>query len=171
MKRLLLMLLGLGLATAALTGCGSAATAARPQATSAGPCWAGTTQQGPAPATPIPTAATVTPADVINGDNTARQFMGAYLSQHLTASQWYDGIRPYLTSSEASAYLGTNPANIPPITLATSPVAGNQVSAGDGFGMTVRIASSIGYWQIQLVRSDQTAPWRVANATPPLGFH
>lgn len=116
---------------------------------------------------------TVPPATGISWDDAARQAaidvatraMTDFARPRTEATRWANDFARWLTPQATADYSGVDPATIPASTV-TGPAA-LAVDEANGYGVTATVATDIGPYRVQLLRTSQDAPWKVNRLTPP----
>jgi hypothetical protein len=151
------------LITGVLLGLGGCAVssgrsvAARPPASPATP--AGPRDELEASALPYPTD---DPRSVQAALDTATTVMTAFARPDQTADAWWTALSPLLTPAAATAYSGTDPAEIPASTVTGPAWLGESRSP---FLATVFVPTDAGNYVVLLVREDAAAPWLAERIT------
>lgn len=91
-------------------------------------------------------------------------FLLAYSQNTLTTDAWFAGIRGFLTPAAAVAYQYSKPASIPTFALTGAATIDDDATASSA---TVDVPTSIGVYQVLLVRPTPTGPWLASRAVPP----
>lgn len=123
-------------------------TAPAPSMTSTPPV--SDTDESPEPA-PTPTGDST--ADAID---VADKLMTAYARPTLSATEWMNGVTPYLSQRGAAAYEGTDPSQVP-VTEVTG--KGTVQPAATTYALNVAVPTNKGTYVVALTRPDATSPW------------
>ncbi|MWV76005.1 hypothetical protein [Rathayibacter rathayi] len=94
----------------------------------------------------------------------AAAFLLAYSQNTLTTDAWFAGIRGFLTPAVADAYQYSKPTSIPTFALTGAATIQDGATASSA---TVDVPTSIGVYQVLLVRPSPTGPWLASRAVPP----
>jgi hypothetical protein len=83
----------------------------------------------------------------------------------LTYAEWIDGLYPLMTQAGASAYEGTDPANVP-----VHQVTGDGVilPGSTDVALIVEVPTDAGLYNVSLSRPSTTSPW-LADRIRPAG--
>jgi hypothetical protein len=100
-----------------------------------------------------PTPARTSEADAIA---VADKLMTAYARPTLSATEWMNGVTPYLSQNGASAYQGTDPSQIP-VTKVTG--KGAVQAAATTYALNVAVPTNEGTYIVALTRPDASSPW------------
>lgn len=100
-----------------------------------------------------PTPARTSEADAID---VADKLMTAYARPTLSATEWMNGVTPYLSQNGASAYQGTDPSQIP-VTKVTG--KGAVQPAATTYALNVAVPTNKGTYIVALTRPDASSPW------------
>jgi hypothetical protein len=100
-----------------------------------------------------PTPARTSEADAID---VADKLMTAYARPTLSATEWMNGVTPYLSQNGASAYQGTDPSQIP-VTKVTG--KGAVQAAATTYALNVAVPTNKGTYIVALTRPDASSPW------------
>lgn len=100
-----------------------------------------------------PTPARDSEADAID---VADKLMTAYARPTVSATEWMNGVTPYLSQSGATAYEGTDPSQIP-VTEVTG--KGSVQPAATAYALNVAVPTNKGTYIVALTRSDTSSPW------------
>lgn len=100
-----------------------------------------------------PTPARTSEADAID---VADKLMAAYARPSLSATEWMNGVTPYLSQGGASAYEGTDPSQIP-VTKVTG--KGAVQAAATTYALNVAVPTNKGTYIVALTRPDASSPW------------
>jgi hypothetical protein len=88
--------------------------------------------------------------------------MTAFAQPDQSADAWWAGLSPLLTPTAATAYSGTDPAEIPASTVTGPAWLGETPSS---FLATVFVPTDAGNYVVMLVRDDGAAPWLAERIT------
>lgn len=110
-----------------------------------------------------PTAAADSQAAAIR---TAEDATAAFARPDLSADAWYDGMLPYLSQRGATAYYGTDPADIR-VTAVTG--SGTVLEGSTEVLLIVVIPTDAGDYNVTLTRSSVDDPWLVERIRPAQG--
>lgn len=94
----------------------------------------------------------------------AAAFLLAYSQNTLTTDAWFAGIRGFLTPAVADAYQYSKPTSIPTFALTGAATIQDGATASSA---VVDVPTSIGVYQVLLVRPTPTGPWLASRAVPP----
>lgn len=94
----------------------------------------------------------------------AEGFVRAWARPDLQASQWWAGVRGFLTPAAAQLFRYTDPANVP-----ATQVTGSARVVGEptATSVLVEVPTDAGMQQVLVVRGAQDEPWQVASLTGP----
>ena len=164
---------------AALAGC----TVTQP--TAGAPTAAGTSVAAPTGLTPAPTGlpearddgsvASPQPVSTLRLDgparaaatDTATKAMTLFARRDVPAQRWFDDLSQLLTPPAAQAYVGTDPAKVPP-TKVTGPAS---LTPGSVPRLArVAVPTDVGVYLVILSRSADDPRWLVERITPPESF-
>lgn len=154
----------IALTVIALTGCaspapGQDAARATPPATST---------------TPLPTPPPVggTEGDVLPTTSPEAETVAAraalrvveiFGQPELTADAWMEAMYPVLSQKGATAYLGTDPANIPVTGVAGEPTVLTGLTATYAL---VDVPTNAGIYTVTLTRDEESSPWLAERIRP-----
>lgn len=96
----------------------------------------------------------------------AHSVMTHFTDTDLDAQAWYEALAPSLTATAQEVAYGTDPARIP-AHLVRGVVVTPDTSA---YLATAQVATDVGDYTLQLVRSDGGSPWQVEAITAPAGL-
>lgn len=88
----------------------------------------------------------------------------AFAHPELPHEQWWAQLQPYLTQEAAETYVHTDPSNVPVREVTGNPTL---VESSSAYLALVDIDTDVGTYQVLVVRADGTAPWLVAEFSPP----
>lgn len=125
-----------------------------------GPNDAGMSPQ-PAPAMPAQDATSSTAAVDL-----AQRAMTAFARPTLDAATWSTELAPFLTPTARSAYVATDPAEVPPTTV-TGPGRGED--SPSAFLAYVTVPTDVGDYRLLLSRESGDTGWLVETITAPNG--
>jgi hypothetical protein len=94
--------------------------------------------------------------------DTGTAVMTAFARPDQSADGWWAALSPLLTPAAATAYSGTDPAEIPASTLTGPAWLGESPSP---FLSNVFVPTDAGNYVVLLVRDDATAPWLAERIT------
>ena len=100
-----------------------------------------------------PTPARDSETDAID---VADKLMTAYARPTLSATDWMNGVTPYLSQNGATAYQGTDPSQIP-VTKVTGKVAVQP--AATAYALNVAVPTNKGTYVVALTRPNASTPW------------
>ncbi len=86
----------------------------------------------------------------------ADKLMTAYARPTLSATEWMNGVTPYLSQRGAAAYEGTDPSQVP-VTEVTG--KGTVQPAATTYALNVAVPTNKGTYVVALTRPDATSPW------------
>ena len=173
-----------GVAIAALSGCGST-TEPAPTAPTATQLNAAVSSPPPgADLSPAPAGVeddtqpgvTITPLAVPTWDAASRastvgragEIMTAFARPTRPYEDWWADLAPLLSEQAQQDYSFVDPANIPVSALTGDPVLVGESSA---FLARVEVPTDAGVYELLLSRTDATAPWVGESITPPAGVN
>lgn len=171
----LVLVLGLALALA-LAACSNAsndapttapAAASSSPSSQASPRTSGSATVSEATAEPDPTSATQGQDPVA----AAQRIWAAWTARDLAYSQWWAQLAPLLAPAARAAYAGTDPHNIPVLSvtgaLALDPKAPDVV----GYTARVHVPTNLGRFDLDLERNTASGPWLLESIGFPEGVH
>jgi hypothetical protein len=155
-------LIALALAGLALSGCAPTTPAA---------------QEGTMPATSAAPSTTPPPAGGTEGDivpttppeaeeaaaEAAVRVVQTFGQPELTAEAWMEAMYPVLSAKGATAYLHTDPANIPVTAVVGEPVVLTGLTATYAI---VDVPTDAGVYTVTLTRDDESGPWLAERIRP-----
>ena len=157
----------------ALTGCAAQTAPVAPTSipaapsTPAPPSPSNTSEAGSptdeATVAPIPEASTDGQAAAITA---AEKTVATFAQPTLDASTWMTKMYPLLTQRGASAYEGTDPAQIP-VRRVTGP--GRVVDGSTDVALIVQVPTDAGIYNVSLSRTDTSAVWLAERIRPAQG--
>lgn len=155
-----LALTSLVLALIALTGCaspspGQDASPSVPPATSTSPPPVGGTEGDLLP--------TTSPEAETAAAHAAQRVVETFGQPELTADAWMDAMYPVLSQKGATAYLGTDPANIPVTAVTGGPTVLTGLTATYAL---VEVPTNAGMYTVTLTREDAGSPWLAERIRP-----
>jgi len=86
----------------------------------------------------------------------ADKLMTAYARPTLSATEWMNGVTPYLSQNGAAAYQGTDPSQIP-VTAVTG--KGTVQPAATAYALNVAVPTNKGTYIVALTRPGASSPW------------
>lgn len=93
----------------------------------------------------------------------AERAVDAFANPQLPYQEWIEGLYPLLTQAAATAYEGTDPANVP----ATQVIGTGQVLAGSTeVALIVQVPTDAGLYNVSLSRPGGDAPWLADRIRP-----
>ena len=95
----------------------------------------------------------------------AEKAMADFARPTVEEKQWANDLARWLTPQATADYSAVDPANIP-TNRVTGP-AKLTVDEANGYGVTAAVPTNAGTYTLQLLRTDQDAPWKVNRLTPP----
>ena len=113
------------------------------------------------PAEPYPTWDAAARAEAVATATTA---MSAFARPALDEATWWAELAPLLSPAAATAYAGTDPANVP-----AQAVTGTATLTDDSstYLAPVAVPTDVGAYLVLLSRQGQGSPWLVERFTPP----
>lgn len=173
-----------GVAIAALSGCGSPTEPAPTVPTGTQlttPSWSlpPVVDLSPAPAgveDDTQPGVTITPLAVPTWDAGSRaaataraaEIMTAFARPTLGYEDWWADLAPLLSEQAQQDYSFVDPANIPVHAVIGDPVLVDESSA---FLARVQVPTDVGVYELLLSRTDATASWVGESITPPAGVN
>lgn len=161
----------MGLTGSLVCGCGDGAVPNATTTTATAPATAApTTVGGPndvamsAPPAPVlPTQDATSSAAAVD---LAQRAMTAFARPTLDDDQWFTDLGPLLTPAARSAYVGTDPAEVPARAV-TGP--GRAADSPSAFLAYVVVPTDVGDYRLLLSREGGDADWLVETITAPDG--
>lgn len=97
--------------------------------------------------------------------DTGAKAMALYARPGVGAEAWIGDLRRLLTPDALEAYTGTDPSQVP----ARAVTGPGRIIADptDGYGCHVLVPTDAGEYDVQLVRSGASSPWKVARIAVP----
>ena len=90
--------------------------------------------------------------------------MRAFARPRLSAEAWWKDLQPLLSAEAATAYAGTDPAQVPARAVTGRPALVDQRSA---YLAGVEVPTTAGTYRVLLSRKGAGTPWLVERLTPP----
>jgi hypothetical protein len=117
-------------------------------------------------AQPAPVAPTQDATSSTAAVNLAQRALTAFARPTVDAETWFTELAPLLTPAARSAYVGTDPAEVPAQTL-TGP--GRAEDSPSAFLAYVVVPTDVGDYRLLLSREGGDAGWLVETITAPDG--
>jgi hypothetical protein len=95
----------------------------------------------------------------------AEKAMADFARPGAEEKQWANDLARWLTPQATADYSAVAPTNIP-ASRVTGPAA-LAVDEANGYGVMAAVPTNAGTYTVQLLRTDNEAPWKVNRFTPP----
>lgn len=106
---------------------------------------------------------TTSPEAETDAADAAQRVVETFGQPELTADAWMDAMYPVLSQKGATAYLGTDPANIPVTGVTGEPTVLTGLTATYAL---VEVPTNAGIYTVTLTRDDAGSPWLAERIRP-----
>lgn len=100
----------------------------------------------------------------------AREGLRAWAQPTRTYERWWAALAPLLSAAALEAYAGTDPAELPALTVTGTPALTSprdDAAARDALMASVEVNTSVGQFVVDLTRTDPDAGWLVSRLILP----